>query len=471
MPAGLRFITEVPSVFKGYREGQEAGQAERLREQNLENSQQQHQIADEQRAPTLRRLNADADYSQKKRQYELHDKSMEALKTGNVALAQQYATEAGTPIPDAVLNDANLRDGFPKLWEDAKRQYPGNAEAQTQYVQRAGVSMLNTYGQFQYDPQKAVNVEGAPPRSTVDNSAAPPGGYRRKPDGSLEFIPGGPADPKQVGSLAETRREVIINNPLPGGSGGGAPAGYRSTPEGNLEFIPGGPADPAQKQRPEKPLPMGAINSLADIGGQAQSLERMKGGFQDRYGGNVMLGELSNTIGRTFGDSTGQSQWWQDYQNVKNQIRNKLFGSALTETERVEFEKAQITPNMDSQQIKINLARQEALAQQAARKLARAYLSSGYSPEAVEGALGIPLDALEQPREVPGYAPPQPGANIVQPRPQQTPAYEQPGYQGTPPYIPSSGGQRPQVPPGAMNAAPQQPQGRTSGRFTIEEVQ
>lgn len=55
-----------------------------------------------------------------------------------------------------------------------------------------------------------------------DEPPAPPSGYRAATDGSLEPIPGGPAD----------RPSVAV------------PAGYRQKQDGSLEPVPGGPADP-----------------------------------------------------------------------------------------------------------------------------------------------------------------------------------------------------------------------------------
>lgn len=42
-----------------------------------------------------------------------------------------------------------------------------------------------------------------------------PAGYQYGPDGKMTFVPGGPADPQTVKSLAQERRTVIVNNPIP----------------------------------------------------------------------------------------------------------------------------------------------------------------------------------------------------------------------------------------------------------------
>ena len=146
-----------------------------------------------------------------------------------------------------------------------------------------------------------------------------------------------------------------------------------------------------------RPLPNAAIKELTETGGTATDFQRLTGSFQDSYGGfkAETVGDFDNWLKRNItGDQSGQAQWWQDYQNQKNIVRNKLFGSALTATEKVEFDKAQITPGMRSDQIKLNLKRQEDLSLKAARKLAKAYSAGGYSEEQIEGALGISLKDL-----------------------------------------------------------------------------
>lgn len=183
------------------------------------------------------------------------------------------------------------------------------------------------------------------------------------------------------------------------------PPGYRLDPAtGNYLAIPGGPADPkviAQgavakgEGKQPRPLPSAAINSLNETGATANSLESIAGGFKPEYAGQPMLGEFWNFVGRTYGgDSKSQAEWWQQYQAQKNVLRNKLFGSALTATEKGEFEKADINPGMDPKVIETNLQRQRDAALSAARKVAAGYLRSGYPVEAVEGALGIPLGEL-----------------------------------------------------------------------------
>ncbi len=151
----------------------------------------------------------------------------------------------------------------------------------------------------------------------------------------------------------------------------------------------------AQIKSETRPLPSSAINNLASTGEAATNQGRLSDTFKNEYAGQPIAGNAWNWVGRTFGgDSAPQAEWWQDYQSQKNVVRNKLFGSALTAQEKGEFEKADINPGMSPDVIRTNLTRQNAAATRAARKLATAYSSQGYSREVIEGALGIPLGDL-----------------------------------------------------------------------------
>lgn len=94
---------------------------------------------------------------------------------------------------------------------------------------------------------------GKKPDGTPAPEKAPPG-YRFRPDGNLEAIPGGPADKKPVPGKPSA--------PGKQDSGPKPPAGYRFKPDGSLEAIPGGPADKGPGGKPEeKPLREGEQNA------------------------------------------------------------------------------------------------------------------------------------------------------------------------------------------------------------------
>ena len=137
-------------------------------------------------------------------------------------------------------------------------------------------------------------------------------------------------------------------------------------------------------------LPRPVVNDLAEKAGNAEGYGRLIAAFNPDYAGykNKMVGEFANTAKRTFGDDTGQAQWWQDYDLQASVVRNKLFGSALTAPEIAAWEKAAINPGMDSKQIQQNLRRQHSIVQGSLNRLANVYRKGGYSQDQINAIMG-----------------------------------------------------------------------------------
>jgi hypothetical protein len=156
----------------------------------------------------------------------------------------------------------------------------------------------------------------------------------------------------------------------------------------------GGVKAPAPKT---KDLPFGVVKELGERGASYGDFTRLTEGFNDNFGGyrSEKVGDVANWAARNLGVGNEEaSTWWQDYQGRKNLIRNQLFGSALTVTEKNEFDKANINPGMTPQAIKANLKIQREATQRAAAKLAKTYVKMGYEPDQIEAALGVPLAGL-----------------------------------------------------------------------------
>jgi hypothetical protein len=137
-----------------------------------------------------------------------------------------------------------------------------------------------------------------------------------------------------------------------------------------------------------KALPVSAIKDLEKKAVGFEDMSRLSSGFKPEFSGNTVTGGLENFVGRLGGEKLGltdegQTQWWQDYQGYVNQVRNDLFGAALTPGEKAEFEKAIITPNMDPEQAAANLARQQALTQNALARSGNVYRMGGYNDEQI----------------------------------------------------------------------------------------
>jgi hypothetical protein len=239
-----------------------------------------------------------------------------------------------------------------------------------------------------------------------EKAPAPPTGMRYTQGGAgLEAIPGYLEIQK---ALAEGRQAPVAKwqqETLPGGM-----EVQRNVRTGEVKGMPkaaGGfevITDPATGQvvyrqgqaGGGRPLTQQSISELIAQSGSVEQMDRLVGGFKPEYGGYIVnkAGDVANWFGRTFGDPSGGAQWWQDYQSFKNVARNTLFGSALTEPERIEFEKAMVTPGMDPGEIQKNLQRQAAAARSAMRKLGRSLVASGYAKEGVREAMGPVVGSL-----------------------------------------------------------------------------
>lgn len=151
-----------------------------------------------------------------------------------------------------------------------------------------------------------------------------------------------------------------------------------------------------------KALPNAAMNSLSKAGAATEDTIRLTKAFKPEYGNKTILGNMSNAYKRVMGDETGQAQWWQDMDQLQNQTRHELFGSALTATELKAWEKTSIQPRMDDKQIKLNLARRQAIEARAASKLARAYTAAGYNKNQINEVLGTAAQFVDKPAPITG---------------------------------------------------------------------
>jgi hypothetical protein len=189
-----------------------------------------------------------------------------------------------------------------------------------------------------------------------------------------------------------------------------APAGYRYNAAGNVEFIPGGPADPAviakeaaARRGGEKTFPEGAANKLTEDVGQVEALTRALGGFQDDFAGSFLTGAESalQGAGLDFGMATpGQRNWWADFNSTDNIIRNKLFGSTLTDGEKAAYLATTIAPYTDPQIIKENLQKRLDIIKKATERRYNRYIAAGYNPAEVEATVGD-VDFRILPQEAP----------------------------------------------------------------------
>lgn len=209
------------------------------------------------------------------------------------------------------------------------------------------------------------------------------------------------------------------------------PAGFRQGPDGSLQHIPGGPADPGyihattEAKDKGKTFNAGEITKLVEEGGKFSNLANFNTTFQDRFAGYKvpMAGNAVMTAGRYLPegvvgkDAAEGAQWWQGYDRYKNVVRNELFGSALTATEQAAFERADISPGMDPAQIRANLATQQSILKEGMKRKAGALVAGGYQAEPIARAYGLKLEELGVQPKKPAATSPQPQAGAQPPIP------------------------------------------------------
>jgi hypothetical protein len=190
--------------------------------------------------------------------------------------------------------------------------------------------------------------------------------------------------------------------------GGKVPPGWAKAPDGSLAPIPGGPADPKYLQQTTeakaKPREMSItdISKLSEEGGKYAQVGGFTDSFEPRFAGykSSTVGDIANLAGRNLPagvvgkDVAEGATWWQGYDRYKNVIRNDLYGSALTPSEQAAFEKADITPGMDPDQIKKNLVTQKEVVQNGLKRKANAMIASGYDPKVIAQSYGVDLKEL-----------------------------------------------------------------------------
>ena len=199
-----------------------------------------------------------------------------------------------------------------------------------------------------------------------------------------------PGPPKPVDPIQQQRDVVGLardQQALADARRPDVPSGYRFKQDGTLEPIPGGPADPT-KAPTTRPLPETARTRLESNVGVYEGYQRSRQTFQDDYGGNV-LGEAEN-IGQSYFDigTPGQRQWWADFRQNDNQIRHDLYGSAFTATEKANYDKTTITPGMSPATIRANLAERQEIVRRALARQVGVYRANGFAPDAVDAAAG-----------------------------------------------------------------------------------
>ena len=137
-----------------------------------------------------------------------------------------------------------------------------------------------------------------------------------------------------------------------------------------------------------KEIKIGESTKLSDQSVKVDKLVDISQKFQPRFAG-YPTDAAGNVAVWAAGKSNDPNdvalfQWWQNYQDHVNTVRNDLFGAALTAPEKAEFEKSMVTKGMSPTQAQTNLRRQADAALKAYDKLDKSLRVQGYSRSALD---------------------------------------------------------------------------------------
>lgn len=179
---------------------------------------------------------------------------------------------------------------------------------------------------------------------------------------------------------------------------GALPTGYRWKADGSgAEPIPGLPIG-------VKSLSESAAVSLEDQINVYASLKQAALGFEDDFGGNTLTGEVENwaqAVSPWPVGTPGQRDWWSAFREADNVIRNQLFGSALTESEKQAYAQTTISPRMRPDEIRKNIVRRAEIIRGATERRIDRYRAAGFNESEIEALAGEYSSdfGLGQPRE------------------------------------------------------------------------
>lgn len=164
------------------------------------------------------------------------------------------------------------------------------------------------------------------------------------------------------------------------------PAGYRFRPDGTAERIPGLPISAEEG----KPVPNWAATKFEKPLGVFSGLDRSLKSFEDDFAGNTITGDLENKIQGKLGwvGTEGQRNWWASFREFDNKVRNELFGATLTPSEQAAYLATTIDPSLDPKILRANLKQRRDVVAKAVARQYNFMKAQGYNPEAVDALAG-----------------------------------------------------------------------------------
>jgi hypothetical protein len=158
------------------------------------------------------------------------------------------------------------------------------------------------------------------------------------------------------------------------------------------KYAGGGGPGAAPAPKPEKVLPQPVVKLVTEARDNATAMDGLAGAFKPEYAGKGLFGlgaDMQMGASANLGVDKDAVNWWKDYRkNIELVERHAMFGASLTVGEQGAWRSADISPGMDAEVIKTNLATRKALAAKVLANAEQDMIDAGHSEERVRNIAG-----------------------------------------------------------------------------------
>jgi hypothetical protein len=143
------------------------------------------------------------------------------------------------------------------------------------------------------------------------------------------------------------------------------------------------------KPKPGRPLRQGDGDELETNVNTYSSLKNSFQSFNPNYAGNTISGDLEN-IGQSLFDTgtPGQRDWWANFRATDNLIRNGLYGASLTKGEQAAYDRTTISPRMNPDIIRQNIATRAEIVRKAVGRKINRFKAGQYNKDEIDAIAG-----------------------------------------------------------------------------------
>lgn len=125
-----------------------------------------------------------------------------------------------------------------------------------------------------------------------------------------------------------------------------------------------------------------------EISDKAQGLDELihlNSTFKDEFGGSVVGGPTATKLYERVGFKKDRVYWWKQFKKLDSKLRNELFGSALTATEKASWDEITVTENSDPEIIKEAIFQRASIAKKALDREIQGLANTGLDTSGMSG--------------------------------------------------------------------------------------